>query len=157
MNEIVLTPAAESDLPFLRQLFATSRPEAALLPDPLVDLQFRAQRLAYREQFPHADERIVWADGRPCGRLLVDRSPQRIHLVDVALLPDQRGKGIGTRLLQALQQEAQAAVLPLRLQVFQDNPARRLYARLGFSEIDSRRPYLTMEWRPATGGTPCST
>jgi ribosomal protein S18 acetylase RimI-like enzyme len=157
MSHLVLTPVTAGEQAFLYQLFCASRPELAGLPEPLLQMQFQAQSLGYKAQFPDARHQLVVVSGRPIGRLLVHRSPERIHLVDIALLPEARGQGIGTALLQALQAEATLAGLPLRLSVFAANPARRLYERLGFAPTETQPPYITMQWVPPSGGVSCST
>jgi ribosomal protein S18 acetylase RimI-like enzyme len=152
MNELTLRQPGPADQAFLVQLFRSSRPELAGLPESIVSVQFRGQTLSYNAQYPQADYQIVLWQGRPVGRLVVDRSAARIHLVDIALVPESRGGGIGRTLLTALQGEAARAGLPLRLSVYESNPARRLYERLGFTVTGSQPPYLFMEWLPVTGG-----
>jgi ribosomal protein S18 acetylase RimI-like enzyme len=152
MSPPVLAHVTAGDRPFLSRLFCASRPELAGLPEPLRQLQFQAQALGYDAQFPGADHQLVLLEGRPVGRLLVHRSPGRIHLVDIALLPEAQGKGIGTALLQSLQAEAAQKALLLSLSVFAANPARRLYERLGFAPTVSQPPYIAMQWRPPAGG-----
>ncbi|HEX6939117.1 MAG TPA: GNAT family N-acetyltransferase, partial [Longimicrobiales bacterium] len=67
---------------------------------------------------------------------------------DIALLPEHRGRGIGTALLEALIAEADAAGKPVSIHVEQYNPARRLYARLGFREVEDLGVYVFMERPP---------
>jgi ribosomal protein S18 acetylase RimI-like enzyme len=154
MSLPTLTPVAAQDQAFLFQLFCATRPELAGFPEPLLQMQFRAQSLGYAAQYPGADHQLVLLKGRPVGQLLVDRSAERVHLVDVALLPQSQGQGIGSTLLQSLQAEAAAAGLPLRLSVFATNPARHLYERFGFTVTEHKDLYLAMQWLPASGGTP---
>ena len=71
--------------------------------------------------------------------------------MDVALLPDQRGAGIGTSMLKGLMAEAQRAEKPVRIHVEGFNPALRLYERLGFSEAADKGVYLLMERVPGAG------
>ena len=85
----------------------------------------------------------------PAGRLYVERGAAAIRLIDVSILGPQRGRGIGTRLLQALQAEAAARQVPLQLSVVRGNPATRLYARLGFAEYMADEVYRHLEWRAA--------
>ena len=59
-------------------------------------------------------------------------------MIDIALLPDHRGRGIGARLLRDVLHEATAAGLPVRLSVERSNPARSLYERLGFRTVARR-------------------
>ncbi|HEX6390541.1 MAG TPA: GNAT family N-acetyltransferase, partial [Solirubrobacteraceae bacterium] len=80
------------------------------------------------------------------GQLRVARDADAIHLVDIALLPAARGRGIGTQLISALMDEARAAALPLTLAVFPDSRARSLYERLGFTETAAEGAQITMCW-----------
>lgn len=151
---VTLRPVTPADDAFLFELYATTRPDIASLGlgDVLLRVQWQAQRQGYLARYPHSEHQLVLLDGRPAGRLWVAREPGELRLVDISLLPAHRGTGVGTGLLRALQQEATAADKPLRLSVAWDNPARRLYARLGFMPVagteTSADPYLALEWRP---------
>ena len=90
---------------------------------------------------------MILEDAHPIGRLYVDRRPDEIRLIDIALLPSHRGRGIGSELTGGLLAEADRADLPLRLHVEADNPARRLYQRLGFREVADHGVYRLFEWR----------
>ena len=74
-----------------------------------------------------------------------------IHIVDIALLPEFRGLGIGSRLMAAIMTEASQAAKAVSLHVERFNPALRWYERLGFSVVGSGPIYLEMVWRPAAG------
>jgi ribosomal protein S18 acetylase RimI-like enzyme len=152
---ISLRPAAPADAELLLGIYASTR-EEELAPlgwseaqrDAFLRFQFTAQDRYYRSRFPAAAYDVVLAGGRPAGRLYVDRRADEIRVLDLALLAEHRGAGIGTALLRALQEEAAAADLPLTLHVEQSNPAMRLYRRLGFEPVEERIPYLLLEWRP---------
>jgi ribosomal protein S18 acetylase RimI-like enzyme len=112
--------------------------------------QFHAQTASYREQFPQARFDIVELSGEPIGRMVVDRPGNMVHIVDQAIVPQWRGRGIGTALMRALMEEAGAAGLPVQLEVASDgDPAYRLYRRLGFETIETVPFYMRLEWRPA--------
>jgi ribosomal protein S18 acetylase RimI-like enzyme len=65
--------------------------------------------------------------------------------VSIGVLPEARGRGVGERLLRALITEAITRKLPaLSLSVEPDNPARRLYERLGFRPITTTTGAWTM-------------
>jgi ribosomal protein S18 acetylase RimI-like enzyme len=155
---LTLRPVSPADDAFLFELYASTRPDLASLGlggaqlDALLRGQWLAQRHGYLARYPHGEHQLVLLDGRPVGRLWVAREPGALRLVDISLLPAHRGSGVGTELLRALQQEATTAGKPLRLSVARDNPARRLYARLGFTPVagteTSTDPYLALEWRP---------
>jgi ribosomal protein S18 acetylase RimI-like enzyme len=93
---------------------------------------------------------IVAPGGEPAGRLYVARWEDEIRIVDIALLPDFRGRGLGTALLEDLMAEADAAGKPLSIHVEQNNPARSLYDRLGFEEAGEFGVYVLMRRAPVS-------
>jgi ribosomal protein S18 acetylase RimI-like enzyme len=112
-------------------------------------MQFQAQGSWYREQMPDASFDVVLVDGARAGRLYVDRREDEIRIVDIALLPEHRGHGIGTRLLRQLLAEADATATRVTIHVERFNPALRLYERLGFREVADHGVYLLLERPPA--------
>jgi ribosomal protein S18 acetylase RimI-like enzyme len=151
-----LRPEREEDRNFRYQLFCDSRqPEFALILTPaafqqIMTHQFHAQTASYRTQFPQARFDIIELSGEPIGRMVVDRPGTMVHIVDQAIVPQWRGRGIGTALMRALMEEAGAAGLPVRLEVATDSdPAYRLYRRLGFETIETEPLYMRLEWRQA--------
>jgi ribosomal protein S18 acetylase RimI-like enzyme len=148
-RRVSLRPAAESDHGFLRTLFLSIRErELALLPGGaaahahLFNSQFIAQLESYRHAFPSALDAIVEVNGVAAGRLYVDRARETLHLIDIALLPEYRGRGIGTELIRALLDEVVPDGGTVKLSVAESNPARRLYERLGFRTVGSDGIYL---------------
>jgi ribosomal protein S18 acetylase RimI-like enzyme len=128
-DSIQLRPRSEADAPFL----AT---------------QFNAQTIHYDQYYGEADKLIVEKDGVPIGRLYVDRAPNEIEIIDIALLPQFRGGGLGTRLLRDILREGEESGRPVRIYVEHFNPARHLYDRLGFQHIDTNGVYHLMKWTP---------
>src|SRR4026209_1137160 len=94
-----LRPASPADIDFERHLYASTRDDLRPLGpevfDGLVGMQFRAQTTSIRLDHPQADHKIVVVEDAPAGRLIVDESGEQIKVVDVALLPQYRGQGIG--------------------------------------------------------------
>jgi ribosomal protein S18 acetylase RimI-like enzyme len=68
--------------------------------------------------------------------------------MDVALLPEYRGQGIGTQLLRQVLAEGQARGLAVTIHVEKFNPALPLYRRLGFEVKTDRGVYYFLERRP---------
>lgn len=140
-----LRPATDADREFLLAVYGSVR-EAELSqvqwPDgakeAFIAQQFDAQDAYYREYYPNASFDVIEVEGRGAGRLYVDRWPAEIRIVDIALLPEFRGRGVGEALLRELIAEAEASGRPLTIHVEQGNPARRLYERLGFVPVAER-------------------
>ena len=157
---VTLRPATPADREFLFQVYAASRAEE-LAPVPwsaeekseFLRQQFAAQDRAYRNDYAAAAFDVIELEARPVGRLYVDRTPTEIHLIDIALLPECRGQGIGTALVREVVDEAARTKRPIRLYVEHGNPARRLYQRLGFAEVEEHGPYWRLEWSPTASPT----
>jgi ribosomal protein S18 acetylase RimI-like enzyme len=153
---ISLRPVAEEDLAFLRRVYFTTREdEMRRIPWPeerkrhFLEQQFAAQKKHYDSHFPDCAFRVIEMGGEPIGRLYVDRSASHIEIVDIALLPGHRGRGVGRMLIEEVLAEAGGAGRAVRIYVEQYNPARRLYDRLGFVRLESNGVYDLMEWRGA--------
>ena len=150
-----LRPARAEDRDVLLRVYASTREEELRLVDwsdeqkaAFVRQQFEAQDAYYREHYDPVTFDVIEVDGEPAGRLYVARWDEEIRIIDIALLPEHRGRGIGTELLRALLDEAAEAGKRLSIHVELNNPARRLYERLGFAPVEERGVYLLMEAAP---------
>jgi ribosomal protein S18 acetylase RimI-like enzyme len=155
-HAITFRPIGPDDEPFLYRVYASTRTEElapldwdAAQKEAFLRMQFNAQHRYYQEQFPDASFQIILADNRPVGRLYVQRCPEELHVIDVALLPEHRRASIGSALLNDLLAEADQAGLPVRIYVERFNPALHLYHRLGFTVIGDTGVYFHMERGPA--------
>jgi ribosomal protein S18 acetylase RimI-like enzyme len=149
-----LREAVEEDSEFLFRVYASTRvEELAGVPwsdeakSAFVRMQFDAQHAQYRSAYVHAQFLVVVHDDEPIGRLYLNRDSHDLRIMDIALLPAWRGRGIGRRLVEDLQAEAAAAGAIVSLHVEPDNPARRLYSRLGFRHAGDAGLYQRLEWR----------
>ena len=156
LRDIGLRPAGEEDREFLLTLFADARERASafsLLPPEqarqLTRMQFEAQRRDYLGRFPHAADHVILVGGRPGGHLYIDRRAATIAIVDIALLPEFRGAGIGLKIVSDLQEEAAAAEKSVTGCVDRLNPARHFWQRMGFQLSGDDPFYFAMEWRAA--------
>jgi len=162
-SAIAFRRATEDDVPFLREVYATTREEELRSVDwsaeqkaAFLDMQFAAQKTHYEEFYPASDFLVILLDERRIGRLYVHRGEADIEVLDIALLPEYRGRGIGRMLLEEILDEGRATGRNVRIYVEHFNPARRLYDRLGFRHLDTNGVYHLMEWH-AGGAGPSST
>jgi GNAT superfamily N-acetyltransferase len=137
-----------ADAEFLLAVYAGTRAEElAVVPwtpaekDAFLRMQFDAQDRWWREQRPDAVFDVILVDGQPAGRLYVDRRADEIRIVDIALLPDHRGMGVGTLLISRVLEEGRTSDRPVTIHVERGNRARVLYERLGFRQIDTTGVY----------------
>ena len=155
--EISLRSIRRDDEPFLSQLYASTRQDEMALTGwdqgqiaEFLAMQFAAQHRYYIEQLPPSEFNIIEGDGEPIGRLYVGDWDEDVRLIDIALLPEHRGLGIGTRLIRDVLKRAASIGKPVRLHVEQNNPARGLYTRLGFVKLEDRGVNVFMEWRESS-------
>jgi ribosomal protein S18 acetylase RimI-like enzyme len=112
-------------------------------------MQYAGRSLTYAANYPAAENWIILdSDGTPIGRHLIDRTPYGYRCVDIAILPTHQRSGLGTAALRLLQQQTAALQPPAEchLQVNKDNPALRLYLRLGFLPFAEDELSYEMKW-----------
>ncbi|MBF0373814.1 MAG: GNAT family N-acetyltransferase [Alphaproteobacteria bacterium] len=109
--------------------------------------QFARQHHYYDMTFVDCVFAVIEHQGEPIGRLYLDRAnPADIRVVDIAFMPQWCGRGLGTAFLRHIQDEARAEGAHVSIHVEGDNPARRLYGRLGFEDVERRGIYWLMRW-----------
>jgi ribosomal protein S18 acetylase RimI-like enzyme len=151
---VTLRPVDEHDDRFLRRLYAALREDEFRLvawddtrTQAFLRQQFDAQDAHYRT-YDNARFDVIEVDSEPAGRLYVARWEDEIRIMDIALLPEYRGKGIGTQLLRKLLDECARTGRRVSIHVEKNNPALSLYVRLGFVPVRDRGVYLLMEASP---------
>lgn len=153
--EVGFRQAGDGDAAFLRELYRSLRmDELRVLPwsahdkHAFLDQQASLQHRHYLTAFPDAAFLVVEQADAPIGRLYFDATGDPWRLLDIALLPEVRNRGIGASILRALQAHARAAgARGIVLHVEHGNiDARRLYHRLSFRETDSGPTHRRMEW-----------
>ena len=137
-----LRPAAEGDIGFAWRLYEDlmrARTEA------LIPWRAERQREVVDSALRSGGMEMIVAEGAVIGWLHVHDNADGIDLNQIYLAPARQGRGIGTDILRKLQAHAAAAGRPLRLNVLVNNPARRLYERLGFriERSDAMKHYMT--------------
>ena len=149
-----LRPIQEEDEALLLEIYSSTRAdEMALLPwdaaqkQSFLQMQFSAQQKHYRAYFPHATHEMILAEGQPIGRLYVDRRETEIRILDVTLLPQARGRGIGTQILLELMKEANQENQSCSIYVESFNRSLGLFQKLGFMKTEESGASWLMEWR----------
>jgi ribosomal protein S18 acetylase RimI-like enzyme len=153
---LTFRPITDADLPFLARVYASTRAEelaAAPWSDEqkaaFLDMQFRAQHADYQTNYPEADWLVALRGGEEIGRLYIERWPSQHCIIDIAFLPEHRGKGLGEALLRDLMDEAKSCGKTVMIYVEKFNPAMRLYRRLGFKTEEDKGVYDLMRWSAA--------
>lgn len=149
-------PMTDEDLPFVSELFASTRAEEVAatgwppeMQRAFLEQQHRAQHRHYRQVNPEGEWLIVERGGAPIGRLYLNESDGGLHLIDISLLPGARGAGLGGAIMADLMADAAARARPITLYVEKFNPARRLYLRLGFEAVEDGGVHERMVWSGA--------
>ena len=78
---------------------------------------------------------VLLQDGVPVGLLKVSRDSAQWKLIQIQLVPELQGQGLGADLLAKIIAEADNANVTVALSVLKTNPARALYERLGFAVV----------------------
>jgi len=156
MSSFDLRPVSSADDDFLYRVYAGSRLEemAKVVWDEaakqsFLHMQFTAQQAHYQKCFPDAIHDLLLVDGIPAGRLYIDRRETEIRILDIAVLPEARRRGIGSYFLQALIQEAQTNKKTLSVYLDETSPSLELFQKMGFIRADGNGISCLMEWRPA--------
>lgn len=149
-------PEQAEDEAFLARLYASTRAEEvagfgwpAEMQAGFLDQQRRAQQAHFRRAYPNAEWLIVEQAGRPIGRLYIEANDEVVHGVDIALLPECRGSGLGAAVMQDLIGYGRDLGRKISVFVEYGNPAAHLYERLGFApEGEERGVYTLYVWQP---------
>jgi GNAT superfamily N-acetyltransferase len=138
---ITLRPRQESDTEFLIRLYETSREEELLHIDwkseeerkIFFQQQYNAQQLHFDSNYDSLDYDIIVYDGKDVGRLVLHRSPEKLHCVDIIIMPDYRKMGIGSTVMQWIEQELEEKNLPATLYFEKTKPyLEQIYSNYGF-------------------------
>lgn len=150
-----LRPVRPEDRALLFSVYASTRAEElAAVPwsgadkDAFLRRQFEAQDAHYREHYAGAAFLVIEAAGVPAGRLYVARWAREIRVMDIALLPEHRRRGLGTAVMTDILAEGDATHRVVSIHVERNSPALGLYERLGFHTAADRGVYLFMERDP---------
>jgi ribosomal protein S18 acetylase RimI-like enzyme len=153
-SDVHLVQASQADEAFMYATFASTRVEELGITgwsdeqkERFLRMQFEAQRLSYLRDLPDAEYSVIFWGSTAVGRLIIERTPTEVHIVDIALLTAFRKRGIGSVLMNAIFEEARQNRKSVRLFVEKFNPALHWYERMGFKVLSTGPVYLEMVWQ----------
>lgn len=149
----------ESDLSILCKIYGSTRTEelengtdwSDEQKNIFIEHQFSAQHEYYQKNYLGAKFYIIEKENTTVGRLYIDFffEQKGVRIIDITLLPQWRGKNIGSSILKEIIQKAALANRNITIHVESFNPAMELYKRLGFKKIsETNGVYHLMEWSP---------
>jgi N-acetylglutamate synthase-like GNAT family acetyltransferase len=154
-GQITLRAVTESDQEFLLAVYAGTRAaEMAMVPwtpeqkEAFIKMQFLAQSEHYAKEYPGAKHEIICRDGSPVGRLYMERRNDAFHILDIAVLIQNRNTGIGSFILQQVMQEARDRGKPVTIYVESFNPSLALFRKLGFHTVTENGFHLLLSRLP---------
>jgi len=156
LKDVVTLRALHSDdMAFIERLYAATRAEEmshsgwpAQQIASFLSQQFNTQHAYYQAHYADAEFLIIEHEGKAIGRLYRFWGATTVNLIDIALVAEYQGRGIGSALIEEMLDRADAEGLVIELFVETYNPAQRLYGRLGFTVIDESGVYLRMRRQP---------
>ncbi|CAM5670897.1 GNAT family N-acetyltransferase [Streptomyces purpurascens] len=139
-----MRPAEPADVELIAELRAVvMRPDLERL--GRYDEHRVRQRL--RDGFTPRHTSVIKADGTFAGSVTLRPAEDGTWLEHFYLDPGLQGRGLGSAVLRILLARTDAAAEPVRLNVLQGSPARRLYERHGFA-VETQDPIDVFMLRP---------
>lgn len=137
---VIFTPASDADLPFARSLARKT----------MVPYYTRHGLLWQDADFDAGwswrENHLLVTLGEAVGFVSLSADARALYIRELHLVEPARGRGIGAMVLdRALAIAAQRSLPRLRLMVFKDNPAQRLYKRKGLAVVGEDLCFWRME------------
>ena len=149
---VQLTPITAADLSFLLAVYASTREEelaqtgwSQQKKQIFLQMQFNAQHQHYQTYYPEGNFDLISVNGVNAGRLYSEVWPTQIRIIDIALLPQYRGNGVGSLLLRNLLKAAKLKHLEVSIHVEVNNRAMAWYKKNGFVEIEDKGIYKLLK------------
>lgn len=139
---------------FLLKVFKESRPELDYIhglgeeeKSAIVFQQFTIESQQLMQIYPDAELNIVMLNEEPVGRIYVYHGEKADRIIEIGLLAEYRGKGIGKKLIIEVIKNSKKAGKNVRLQVAWFNEkAYSFYKKVGFHIIENNEVFFEMEY-----------
>lgn len=152
---IQLRPELKNDAAFIETVYRSTREAELNLTNwteqqkaAFTLMQSMAQLSEYKTKFPGAAFDVIIFNKKSAGRFYTWENDMEIRLIDITLLSQFRGKGIGTQILRDLIKRSDKVQKKISLHVDPIGPALHLYLRLGFVHIKNNGRHYYMEKVP---------
>lgn len=162
-TSLQLRTAESNDDAILFEIYLTSH-EAELLTainldetqkKHLLELQFKAREIYYRQNYLAADFWMIEREGKVIGFVYLEKKDNAVRIINLGMLKEFRSQGIGTEILQDIISFANSNCLSVILHVQNSNPALYLYKRMGFEVIgDTSGIYHLMQYKKSKPSYP---
>lgn len=153
IEDVDLSPAMPGDVPFLHALFMANKREEFVgshIPEHMLGVMLEQQYAAQKQEFganwPDATDLIVVKEAVKVGRVLISVRDKSARVIDLAILPEHQGLGIGASVMTGLCMAARDRTAHVSLRALGGGRAERFYARLGFEVTGCEAPYVEMKW-----------
>ena len=147
MQLITLQAITPKDTSFLVKLYGKTREKELAhtgwsqeQKTQFIRMQYDAQHAHYSTHFGKASFDLIYDNTTAIGRFYVCRNGNDIRIIDITLLPEYRGAGIGTHLLKAVINEAEQQYKEVSLHCEKTNTALQWYYKLGFN-IEEKKDF----------------
>ncbi len=147
--ELNFSPVTSSDEAFLLALYSSVRAdEMAMVPwsdeqkSTFLKMQLDAQHKHYTEKYPQGSFQIIKADEKNIGRLYTCELDDEMRIIDISIMPEFRGKGIGAKIISDILRDA---AKPVRIYLESFNPSQSLFERMGFEPVSDEGIYQLWE------------
>lgn len=138
-----LRPATKSDLDFCWPIY---RDAMKPLTEAVSPWNEAAQQKVVEQAVADAGTSILRQAGADVGWVQVEETRHAVQLRQIFVLSAVRNRGLGTSFLSWMKERAERKRKDLTLDVMSNNPARRLYDRLGFKVVTATDSKVTMRY-----------
>lgn len=144
--KITKRPATEADTEFARKTHHVAYHDVIVRQFGVFDEKIQDEFFV-KSWKPETYE-ILLSEGVKVGYSSIEHLPDYIFVHGLVLSPEFQGRGIGSKILKEVIEEAKKKNIPIRLQVLKENQAQHLYRRLGFRDIGLTDTHIQMEFDP---------
>lgn len=153
-HKVSLRTATNDDREFMYKVYAATRADEVAMfgwddaqTDAFLRSQFEIRGASYAMQVPDAINSVILFDGKNAGSIIMGSGDTSVTLVDIAVLPEFRKRGIAAHLLRELQTQAAEENKSVVLHVEKINAtAFNLYCKHEFAVTAETDLYYEMTW-----------